>query len=105
MNRARIRLSDVAVNDILEQADWYKQQSGQSLAKRWESAVTAALLRMVENPRSGSSCRFKENELQAIRRMPIGRFPRHLIFYRFEGAEIVILRVVHGARDLSLIHI
>jgi len=31
--------------------------------------------------------------------MPIARFPKHLIFYRAENREILILRVVHGARD------
>jgi plasmid stabilization system protein ParE len=52
VNRATLRLSDAAVGDILEQAEWYHQQSGHMLAKRWESAVTAALLRIVKNPQS-----------------------------------------------------
>ncbi len=33
--------------------------------------------------------------------MPISRFPKHLVFYRVENREILILRVVHGARDLE----
>lgn len=101
MNRTKLCLSDVATNDILEQADWYRQHSGQALANRWESAVTAALLRIVENPNSGSLCRFSADELQGIRRMPIARFPKHLVFYRAESGEILILRVIHGARDLE----
>ncbi|MGZ4878178.1 MAG: type II toxin-antitoxin system RelE/ParE family toxin [Candidatus Angelobacter sp.] len=26
-------------------------------------------------------------------------FPRHLVFYRLQNQEMVILRIVHGARD------
>jgi toxin ParE1/3/4 len=101
MNRVQLSFSDAASNDILEQADWYKQRSGLTLAKRWERAVTSALLRIVANPHSGSLCAFHADELQAIRRMPITGFPKHLIFYRVDNGEIVILRVIHGARDLE----
>jgi plasmid stabilization system protein ParE len=101
MNRVELRLTDVAVNDIQEQADWYNQRSGHALARRWENEVTAALIRIERNPRSGAKCGFSADELQGIRRMPIAGFPRHLIFYRVEKEEIRILRVVHGARDLE----
>jgi plasmid stabilization system protein ParE len=33
--------------------------------------------------------------------MPVRKFPKHLIFYRIENGKIVILRVIHGARDLE----
>jgi toxin ParE1/3/4 len=101
VNRPKLCLSDVAANDILEQADWYEQRSGFTLAKRWESAVASALIRIVKNPQSGATCSFSADELQGIRRMPITRFPKHLIFYRIGGGEILILRVIHGARDLE----
>jgi toxin ParE1/3/4 len=89
------------VNDILEQADWYEQQANVRLAKRWERAVSHALLRIVTNPRSGVSCGFKAPELGGIRRLAVARFPKHLVFYRIEQDTLLILRVVHGARDLE----
>ena len=101
MNRVELRLTDAAVSDIQEQADWYEQRSGRALAQRWENEITAALIRIQKNPRSGAKCGFSAHELQGIRRMPIAGFPRHLIFYRAEEEEIRILRVVHGARDLE----
>jgi plasmid stabilization system protein ParE len=101
MNRVELRLTEVAVSDIQEQADWYERRSGPALARRWENEVTAALIRIEKNPRSGAKCGFSADELQGIRRMPIAGFPRHLIFYRAEASEIRILRVVHGARDLE----
>jgi len=50
VSRLRVSFSEAAVADILEQADWYDAQSGQRLAKRWEKAVTDALLRISNNP-------------------------------------------------------
>ncbi len=101
MKRQRITLSDAAVADILEQADWYESQADSKLAERWENAVTATLLRALENPRSGSLCRFKSEELRDVRRAFIKEFPKHLVFYRFRHKELFVLRIVHGARDLE----
>jgi|HubBroStandDraft_6_1064221.scaffolds.fasta_scaffold617689_2 plasmid stabilization system protein ParE len=101
MNRARLRLTQVAVSDIQEQADWYEECSGRALARRWENEVTAILFRIRKNPLSGAKCSFNANELQGIRRMAIADFPKHLVFYRADKKEIMILRIVHGTRDLE----
>ena len=101
MKSPRLVLSDAAVADILEQTDWYAAQSGESLAKRWEKAVTAAVLRVVSRPASGTPCTFQASELRGVRRTTISGFPKHLLLYRFDGEEVFVLRVVHGARDLE----
>ena len=101
MKRTGLRLSEAAAADIVEQADRYKEQSGPPLAKRWEKAVTSALLRVLENPRAGTICTFRRAELSGVRRVPVAGFRKHLIFYQFRGAEILVLRVLHGARDLE----
>jgi toxin ParE1/3/4 len=101
VKRPRLVLSDAAVADILEQADWYSVQSGAALAKRWEKAVTSTLLRIYKNPAAGTPCAFRLAELRDVRRTQITGFPKHLMFYLFRGAEVFILRIVHGARDLE----
>jgi toxin ParE1/3/4 len=101
VRKRQIVLSDAAVVDILEQADWYLAQSGEALASRWEKAVTAALLRVVSRPMVGTPCVFRSPELRDVRRTTISGFAKHLLFYRFSEGEIFILRVVHGARDLE----
>jgi plasmid stabilization system protein ParE len=35
--------------------------------------------------------------------MPIAKFSKHLIFYGAESDEIVILQIIHGARDLGIL--
>jgi toxin ParE1/3/4 len=101
VSAARLVLSDASVADILEQGDWYVDQSGETLAKRWEKAVTKAVLSVVSRPTSGAPCTFQSPELHGVRRVAISGFPKHLLFYRFDGEAIFILRVVHGARDLE----
>lgn len=101
MKTPRLVLSDAAAADIVEQADWYLEKSGEVLAKRWEEAVTSAILRVVSRPAGGTPCTFQSPELRDVRRTTISGFPKHLLFYRFEGREIHILRVMHGARDLE----
>ena len=101
MKRSRIHLSDAAVNDIIEQADWYQERADSRLGNRWENAVAQALLRIVKNPRSGAPCTFKASELRGVRRISVSGFPKHLIFYRVEKDTLLILRVIHGARDLE----
>jgi toxin ParE1/3/4 len=96
-----ITLSDAAVEDILEQADWYEAQADQKLAKRWEKAVTSTLLRISRGPCTGSPCNFSATELRGTRRVPVADFPRHLVFYQPYPDEIIVLRIVHGARDLE----
>jgi toxin ParE1/3/4 len=99
--KTRLALSDAAVADILEQADWYTAESGATLAKRWEKAVTSAVLRVVKNSATGSPCSFRSSELRNVRRTTIRGFSKHLLFYKCYEGELFILRVVHGARDLE----
>jgi len=101
MKQIRLTLSEAAAADIVEQADWYEQQSGPGLAKRWGNAVTSAVLRIAERPRTGAVSNFRHAELDNVRRVLIAGFPKHLIFYQLRPAEILVLRIVHGARDLE----
>jgi len=101
VKRPRIALSDAAVVDILEQSDWYQEHSGDKLAKRWESAVTSAVLRVVATPGAGALCNFNSPALHDVRRISLAGFPKHLLFYEFKEKGIIVLRVLHGARDLE----
>jgi len=99
--RRQLVFSDAAIADILEQADWYAVQSGQSLARRWEKAVGAAISQLVSRPAKGAPCIFRSPALHDVRRTTISGFPKHLLFHRFDNKEVLVLRVVHGARDLE----
>jgi toxin ParE1/3/4 len=101
VTKNRLVLSHAAVTGIVEQADWYSTQSGKALAQRWENAVTSAIMRTLNRPNAGTPCHFQTAELHDLRRISIAGFPKHLLFYRFERGVVLVLRVVHGARDLE----
>ena len=101
MKASEITLTEAAAADILEQADWYEARADQKLAKRWGKAVTATLLRISRGPHAGSPCNFSATELRGARRVPVAGFPKHLVFYQPYQGQIVVLRIVHGARDLE----
>jgi toxin ParE1/3/4 len=101
VKKNRLVLTDAAAADIVEQGDWYDTQSGKALAERWEEGVASAIRRVLNSPDTGTLCRFKEPQLSGVRRISIPRFPKHLLFYVSDGAEILVIRVVHGARDLE----
>lgn len=101
MRKNRLTISEAAAADIVEQADWYQEQSGADLARRWERGVTSAVLRVMDHPRAGAISGFQHPELSNVRRVLIPGFPKHLIFYQVRKSEILVLRIVHGARDLE----
>lgn len=101
MSKNRLVLSDAAAADIIEQADWYETQSGRTLVRRWEDAVTSALTSVLRRPLTGTPCHFKTPELEGLRRVAIPGFPKHLLFYKADSGIVIVVRVFHGARDLD----
>ena len=101
MKKLSISVSEEAASDILDQFSWYELKSGSELAARWVKAVSQALLGIFRHPLSGTPCHFRSHELRGTRRIAITKFPKHLIFYQAKDADIIVLRVLHGARDLE----
>lgn len=97
----RLVLREAAIQSILSQADYYSAKAGSALAAKWESAVTAGILRVVDLPASGTSCRFKSKKLAGLRWLPVPGFPRILIFYFFRRSEVEIVHILHSARDIE----
>jgi len=103
VNAASIVFSEAAATDILAQADWYELQSGRSLAARWDRAGTSTLQRIAKLPRTGSLCTFKPEALRGLQKIPVDGFPSHLVFYQLLQNQILVVRVLHGARDLEML--
>jgi toxin ParE1/3/4 len=101
VKKLALSFRDAAVSDILEQAEWYEEQADLALSARWERAVASVLIRLAQRPHCGTLCRFTSDSLRGIRRIPVKGFSKHLIFYRVEKNDVMILRVIHGARDLE----
>jgi toxin ParE1/3/4 len=100
-----LRISEAAALSIVEQADYYQQAADLALAQRWESAVDQAVNSLLSLPDRGAPCRFRSPALAGLRWIFIPGFPKHMVFYRYlpEEQAVLIVQVLHGARDLETI--
>ena len=101
----RLEVLEAAALAIVEQADYYELKSGPALSRRWEGAVDEAIQRLLQWPESGALARFRSPKLKDIRWAAISGFPKYLIFYRYraENETLLVIHVLHGARDLEAI--
>jgi toxin ParE1/3/4 len=75
------------------------------LAQRWEAVVDQAVHSLLHWPERGAICRFRSPALTEMRWVFVPGFPKHMVFYRHSPQEqaILIVQVLHGARDLETI--
>ena len=101
----KLHVYEAAALSIVEQADYYQQKAGRSLALKWEYAVDEAIHSLLRTPLIGSPCRFRSSSLAGLRWASIPGFPKHMIFYRYAEEEkaLSVVQVLHGARDIDAI--
>ena len=113
--RRRITLTLRARDDIANILDYSAEQFGGPARERYEALLQTVLLELADDPtRAGSQARpeftgtvrtyhlrhSRRRQRQAGASVPAA--PRHLIVYRHPGPdELVILRVLHDAMELS----
>jgi len=100
--RRRVKRRPRARLDVLEQAIYLGEEASEEVALRFIDAVDAAVRRLAGTPEIGRRREFSSARLAGLRSWPVPGFEKHLIFYRVEEDWIEVVRVVHGARDLSL---
>lgn len=55
--------------------------------------------RLVASPGIGSPVETKKLDIAGVRKWPVERFPRMLIFYIVHGDNLDIIRLLHAASD------
>lgn len=87
-----------ALTDLVETAD-YLAEDDVEVADRFFDAFEATLDDIRKTPKIGSIRKYK-NQVD-IRMWFVRGFEKSLIFYTESADEIVILRVIHAARDYT----
>lgn len=88
-----------AADDAREIVRFYRHEGGEALARRFAAALRGGLDHIRTAPASGSPKYRPDTGIEDLRVWPVKGFP-YLIFYRFDGQQVVILRVLHSARDV-----
>jgi len=91
----QFRLTEPAVKDIEEIADYFAQQSGLDAAERFLSKLDAKFAKLTQFPNLG---RNRDEILPSVRSLSLDQY---LILYLPIGEDVEILRVVSGYRDLT----
>ena len=99
MSRRIIR-SDLALADLEEQAE-YIRRSNPRAALRFLDAAEATFRMLASMPGLGQGHESENPLYQDLRCFPISKFRAHVVYYKPLADGIIVIRVVHGARDLD----
>ena len=89
----------LAEEDLTE-AYLYIGADSPAAAERLLDAVEVAVQFLFENPGAGRQREFRSPRAQGVRSWVVTGFQTYVIFYRAVGAEMEVVRLVHGARDI-----
>jgi toxin ParE1/3/4 len=81
----------------------YLEQSSLPVADRFIEAAFNAFDDLAEWPGKGSPKQFRYRLLRGIRSWAVPGFPNHLIYYQTADDAIIILAVIHGARNVEAV--
>jgi toxin ParE1/3/4 len=89
----RVTRSGRAGRDLAEIFDYSAREWGLDQAELYLRQLDMACQNLGTRPRIGAPA---ENNGPGYRRLPIGR---HVIFYRINGGEVLIVRILHQRMD------
>ncbi len=100
MSRKLVR-TDIFIVDAASHFAWYATEAETSTAERFLTALESTIDRLDESPELGRVCGFTHPALRDLRSIRVdGSFASILIFYRLTTTELILWRLLHGARDL-----
>lgn len=92
---AKFRLTEPAIRDIEQIADYIARQSGLDQGDLFLSKLDGKFVKIAQFPNLG---RQRDEILPGLRSLPMDNY---LILYMVIGQDVEIFRVVSGYRDLS----
>jgi toxin ParE1/3/4 len=103
MKRGFVAKLPAAVRDLDDAAAYIQRHSSPKRAIRFLRAADSTFARLARMP--GIGVRYEPDDpiYAELRYVPITRHPNHIVFYRPVPGGIEVLRVLHGARDISSI--
>ena len=81
----------------------YIAERNPTAARALLAAFRQALAGLRAHPEAGRRYAPEHPAFAGVRALPIPGFPDHLIFSRYDGVTVEVIRVLHGARDILAI--
>jgi toxin ParE1/3/4 len=96
----RIIRTELVLDDLDELSEYIRQRDPPA-ALRFLSAAEDNFRRLALMPSIGERFETENSLYQDIRCLPISGFPSHIVYYKPLGDGALILRIIHGARDID----
>jgi toxin ParE1/3/4 len=77
----------------------YIHEHNPGAAVQFLKAIDETIEGLAQQPLKGRLRKFSGRDLRNIRSWRVNDFEHYLIFYRFDGRRLEILRIKHGAMD------
>ena len=100
---SRIIRRQVARFDLVEIVHYYIRKGTPATARRFRIQAETTFQRLASMPGLGARYDHENPALADLRCFPISHFKKFLVFYRPVENAIEIVRVLHGAREVSRI--
>ncbi len=96
-----VRITSRAEADIEEAWQWWSEHRSTELADRWYSAIYPAIESLTQMPERCALAPERDEHQSEVRHLLFGinRQTTHRIVFALQGDTLVILRVLHAARD------
>lgn len=93
--KRRVLISNAAQNDLATIWRWTLDQFGESQADRYLDSLVEVMESCADSPARG---RDRSEIRDGYRSVLVGR---HVVFYQFDDAQLVVQRVLHGSMDFD----
>ena len=97
----RIILRGSARRDLVEHFVFIGENTSEEASRRFLASANRTFEDLARMPRMGAARRFRNPKFADVRMWRVRRFEKHLIFYRPAQDGIIVLRVLHAARDIE----
>lgn len=96
-----IRVQPATRTDILRQVGYYAELGRPDVAERFLAAVEAAFSSLQATPAAGTPKQFAHPDLSGLRSWPVRGFEDIRLYYVQREQELIVLRILHGRRDID----
>jgi len=91
----KLKLSPKAINDLEEVYEYTLSNWGTKQAEKYQDELFEQMTRIAHDSQIGSTYLFSKGNYQKF------KINKHLIFYRIENEDLVVVRILHERMDFK----
>ena len=102
ISRRTLRATIAFDADVELISGYLDELAGPEVSDRFLDNITKTLTHIAAFPSSGSLHHSQTAYIEDLRMFPVSRYPDYLLFYIDGPEEVVLVRLLHGKRDIGI---